>query len=70
MAGSNTSSAKSSNDFSSEITGQILMKLGHNDHLLVRIIIKIRGLAVVVVVGVVQYTKLPHTNQYGGGRGH
>ena len=28
-----SNSAKSYNDFSSEITGQILMKLGHNDHL-------------------------------------
>ena len=30
-------SAKSSNDFFSETTGQILMKLGHNDHLVVEI---------------------------------
>ena len=28
-----SNSAKSSNDFSSETIGQILMKLGHNDHL-------------------------------------
>ena len=28
-----SNSAKSSKDFSSETTGQILMKLGHSDHL-------------------------------------
>ena len=34
-----SNSVKSSNEFSSETTGQILMKLGHNDHLMVGIII-------------------------------
>ena len=32
-----SNSAKSSNDFSSEITGQMLLKFGHNDHLVMGI---------------------------------